>query len=164
MASRMIKSSHAGLTFRYRVGGIVIHENRLLVERNVAGSFCFVPGGRVEYGETAPAALQREAREELGEPVRVARLLAAADNLFALDGRRYQEISLYFLMQLDATSRLGAHDGIFEGTEPDSRFEWIPVDAVERAHLMPPFLHELVRDLPDAPVYIARNELDSATP
>ena len=94
MASRMIKSSHAGFTFMYRVGGIVIHENRLLVEWNVAGSFCFVPGGRVEYGETAPAALQREAREELGEPVTVARLLAAADNLFALDGRRYQEISL----------------------------------------------------------------------
>ena len=86
MASRMIMSSHAGLTFMYRVGGIVIHENRLLVEWNLAGSFCFVPGGRVEYGE-----MQREAREELGEPVRVARLLAAADNLFALDGRRYQE-------------------------------------------------------------------------
>ena len=164
MASRMIMSSHAGLTFMYRVGGIVIHENRLLVEWNLAGSFCFVPGGRVEYGETAPATLQREAREELGEPVRVARLLAAADNLFVLYGRRYQEISLYFLTQLDATSRLGAHDGIFEGTEPDSRFEWIPVDAVERAHLMPPFLRELVRDLPDAPVYIARNEVDSATP
>ena len=32
MASRMIMSSHAGLTFMYRVGGIVIHENRLLVE------------------------------------------------------------------------------------------------------------------------------------
>ncbi len=67
-------------------------------------------------------------------------------------------------MQLDATSRLGAHDGIFEGTEPDRRFEWIPVGAVERAHLMPPFLRELVRDLPDAPVYLTRNELDSATP
>ena len=53
--SRMIMSSHAGLTFMYRVGGIVIHENRLLVEWNLAGSFCFVPGGRVEYGETAPA-------------------------------------------------------------------------------------------------------------
>ena len=164
MASRMIMNSHAGLTFMYRVGGIVIHENTLLVEWNVAGNFCFVPGGRVEYGETAPAALQREAREELGEPVRVARLLAAADNLFVLDGRRYQEISLYFLMELDATSRLLARGGVFDGAEAEIRFEWIPVDAVERANLMPPFLRELVRDLPEVPVYIARNELDSGTP
>ena len=29
---------------------------------------------------------------------------------------------------------------------------------------MPPFLRELVRDLPDAPVCLTRNELDSATP
>ena len=164
MASRMIMSSHAGLTFMYRVGGILIHDNRLLVEWNDAGNFCFVPGGRVEYGETGPTALQREAREELGEPVKIARLLAAADNLFALDGRRYQEISLYFLMQLDATSRLRARDGVFEGTEPDTRFEWMPVAALERANLMPPFLRGLVRNLPDAPVYIARNELDSAPP
>ena len=164
MARRMIMSSHAGLTFMYRVGGILIRDNRLLVEWNLAGTFCFVPGGRVEYGETAPAALQREAREELGEPVKIARLLAAADNLFVLDGRRHQEISLYFLVQLEATSRIRARDGVFEGTEPGIRFEWIPVDAVERANLMPPFLRELVRDLPDAPVYLARNEIDSAPP
>ena len=164
MASRMIMGSHAGLTFMYRVGGILIHDDRLLVEWNVAGDFCFVPGGRVEYGETAPAALRREAREELGESVQVARLLAAADNLFVLDGRRYQEISLYFLMELDPASRLRARDGLFEGTEPGIRFEWIPVAALERARLMPPFLQGLVHDLPEAPVYIASNELDSAPP
>ena len=164
MASQMIMSSHAGLTFMYRVGGILIRDHRLLVQWNVDGNFCFVPGGRVEYGETALAALQREAREELGEPVKVARLLAAADNLFLLDGRRHQEISLYFLVQLEATSRIRTRDGVFEGAEPGIRFEWIAVDAVERANLMPPFLRELVRDLPDAPVYLARNELDSATP
>ena len=164
MASQMIMSSHAGLTFMYRVGGILIHDDRLLVEWNAAGDFCFVPGGRVEYGETAPAALRREAREELGESVRVARLLAAADNLFVLDGRRYQEISLYFSIELDATSRLNARDGVFEGTEPGNRFEWIPVATLERARLMPPFLQGLVHDLPEAPVYIASNELDTAPP
>ena len=164
MASQVIMSSHAGFTFMYRVGGILIHDDRLLVEWNAAGDFCFVPGGRVEYGETAPAALRREAREELGESVRVARLLAAADNIFVLDGRRYQEISLYFSIELDATSRLNARDGVSEGTEPGNRFEWIPAAALERARLMPPFLRGLVRDLPEAPVYIASNELDSAPP
>ena len=94
----------------------------------------------------------------------VARLLAAADNLFVLDGRRYQEISLYFSIELDATSPLSAHDGVFEGTEPGIRFEWIPVATLERARLMPPFLQGLVHDLPEAPVYIASNELDSAPP
>ena len=62
MASQMIMSSHAGLTFMYRVGGILIHDDRLLVEWNAAGDYCFVPGGRVEYGETASAALRREAQ------------------------------------------------------------------------------------------------------
>ena len=81
-----------------------------------------------------------------------------------LDGRRHQEISLYFLTELDPTSRLRARDGRFEGMEPGNRFEWVPVATLERARLMPPFLPQLVRDLPKAPVYIARNELDTVPP
>ena len=51
----MVMFSNGEITFMYRVGGIALHEGRLLVEHNVRHGFSFVPGGRVEYGEgTAP--------------------------------------------------------------------------------------------------------------
>ena len=64
--SDMIMSSSNGLTFMYRAGGIAVYNERLLVEHDVKRGFCFVPGGRVNYGEkNAAEALAREVREEL---------------------------------------------------------------------------------------------------
>ncbi len=155
----MIMFTHDGLTFMYRVGGIAIHDGRVLVEQAVRQGFCFLPGGRVEFGENAIAALQREIREELGEQAEVGRLLIAADSLFELDGRRYQEVNLYFLVELDGDSPILDRDGMFEGAESNVVLEWIPVDELERANLKPAFLHEHIRHLPSAPLYVIRDDL-----
>ena len=155
----MIMFTHDGLTFMYRVGGIAIHDGRVLVEQAIRQGFCFLPGGRVEFGENAIAALQREIREELGEQAEVGRLLIAADSLFELDGRRYQEVNLYFLVELDGDSPILDRDGMFEGAESNVVLEWIPVDELERANLKPAFLHEHIRHLPSAPLYVIRDDL-----
>ena len=99
----------------YRVGGIAVHDGRLLVEHDARHGFCFVPGGRVEYGENAVEALARELREELGEDVKIGRLLLVADNLFEIDGDRFQEISLYFLIEFGPESRVPDRGSAFEG-------------------------------------------------
>ena len=72
----MVMFSNGEITFMYRVGGIALHEGRLLVEHNLRHGFSFVPGGRVEYGENAIQALSRELQEEFGGDVqyRAARL------------------------------------------------------------------------------------------
>ena len=108
-------SSGGGLTFMYRVGGIAVHDGRLLVEQDVRHGFSFVPGGRVEYGENAVEALARELREELGEEATIGRLLLVADNLFELDGDWFQEVSLYFLIDFAPDSKLIEIDSAFEG-------------------------------------------------
>ena len=106
MTNEMVMFSNGEITFLYRVGGLAVHDGRLLVEHNVRHGFCFVPGGRVEYGENAVQALTRELDEEFGGDVRIGRLVVVADNLFELNGRRYQEVGMYFLMKFtrDTTS------------------------------------------------------------
>lgn len=155
MSGQMIMFSECEITFMYRVGGIAVYEGRLLVERNVRHGFCFVPGGRVEYGENAVDALAREAREEFGEDVRIGRLVIAADNLFELDGVRYQEIGLYFLMSFAPGSGVLGRCGAFEAEEPGLRYEWLPLDELENADLQPRFLVERVRAIQQAAEYIA---------
>ena len=160
MDNRMIMTEHAGLTFMYRVGGIMIHDRSLLVERSVDQGFCFLPGGRVEFGESAGAALQREAHEELGEAVTIGRLALVIDNLFAHEGRRYQEVGLYFLMELTAQSPILDRRGPFAGAEPNIVLEWVPLAALKGANLLPPCLCAPLRDLPAMPLrYLVRDEL-----
>ncbi len=159
MDDRMIMFTRDGLTFMYRVGGIAIHDGRVLVQQAVGKGFCFLPGGRVEFGENASDALRREVREELGEPATIGRLLITADNLFDLDGRRIQEVNLYFMVELDENSPILGRDGMFEGAEPNVVLEWIPIDELERANLKPEFLQEQIRDLPRAPLYVIREDL-----
>ncbi len=155
--SDMIMSSHDGLTFMYRAGGIAVHRERLLVEHDVKRGFCFVPGGRINYGENAAEALAREVREEFGEEATIGRLVLVTDNLFELDGMRYQEAALYFLIKFAPGSTVLDWDGPFEGTEPGTVFEWVPMEGVEQAKLVPVFLRQRVRAIPPATEYIVHS-------
>ncbi len=154
MTNRMIMSSNDGLTFMYRVGGIAVHDEHLLVERNVMHGFCFVPGGRVEYGENAMEALAREVREELSEEVETGRLILVADNLFELDGHRFQEIALYFLIGFRRGSKILDRDGVSEGTNREPRSSGHHWTRWEKANLLPAFLRERVRAIPQTPEYV----------
>ena len=159
----MIMSSGKGIKFAYRAGGIAVHEERLLVEQNIRHDFCIAPGGRVEYGENAIEALEREFREELGEEVRVGRLVFVADILYELVGNRYQEICLYFLIEFVPESDVLRPQGPFMGNESGITFQWIPLDDVEEAKLFPAFLRDRVRAILRFPEYVAHAETISSS-
>ena len=160
MTSEMIMMSDGEITFMYRVGGIAIYDGRLLVEHNLRHRFCFVPGGRVEYGENATDALGREVREELGEEVQIGRLVLVTDHLFELGGDRFQEVALYFLIEFAPGSKAPSREGVFEGKEPGTIFQWIRLGDVHYAELFPTFLRDRVRDLPQSPEYVVHAEFD----
>ena len=138
----------------YRVGGIAVHDGHLLVERNVEDGYCNVPGGRVEYGESAAEALARELHEELGEGVEVGRLALVTDNFFEQDNEQFQEVALYFLIRFAPGSKTLGRGGRFEGSESGTVFQWIRVDEAERAGLFPALLRGRVRAIPQTPEYI----------
>ncbi|WP_236682977.1 MULTISPECIES: NUDIX domain-containing protein [unclassified Streptococcus] len=52
--------------FNYRVAGIIINDNRLLVIREEHSPYAYLPGSRVQFGETLESAINREIEEEVG--------------------------------------------------------------------------------------------------
>ena len=161
MTDDMVMFSNGEITFMYRVGGIAVHDGRLLVEHNVKHGFCFVPGGRVEYGENAVQALSRELDEEFGSGVQIGRLVIFSDLLFELDDIRYQEVDLYFLLEFPPEHPILGREGKFEAAEPDLVYEWLSLDELQEAELFPRFLRELVLDIPQTPKYVIQSHIDS---
>ena len=53
-------------------------------------------GGRIEFGERATTALQREFREELGAPIELRARLSILENLFEHHGARGHEIMFVY--------------------------------------------------------------------
>jgi len=151
--------------FTYRVGAIIIRDGHVLLMRMGANDFWFVPGGRVEAGETAQVALKREVTEELGVTGEVGRLLWTNENFFRMNETHCHELALYFLVTLSKD----AHRDLsmtFIGKEADGtpyECAWHSLESLAKIRLVPRFLVRALPKLPHAPEHVV--EVDPpATP
>jgi len=96
----MIRYENGRNIFNYRVVGVAFNDQSVLLHKAEGDDFWVLPGGRVEFGESAEQALIREMREEIDLKVEIVRLLWWVENFFTYENKRYHEIALYFLMQL----------------------------------------------------------------
>lgn len=129
------------------VRGVIIEDGELIVTEWVDKSWCFLIGGRVDFGEQLMVALHREMREELDTAVTVEKLLYFHQNIFTNpDGREYHEYGYYFLVHPDKT--ICPNGSI---PNPDSQKLIIrrqAIDAAQMDNIWPLFLRQyLPQDL-----------------
>jgi ADP-ribose pyrophosphatase YjhB (NUDIX family) len=66
MADTMLSFDAGAWRFNLRAAAIIRNVDRVLLHRLIGDDFWALPGGRVEAGETAQAAVGGEMREEIG--------------------------------------------------------------------------------------------------
>ena len=154
----MITFNQGDECFNFRVAGIAIDNNYVLLHRAAGDNFWSCPGGRVEMGETTPQTLIREIKEELNEDIEVVRLLWVVENFFTYAHKNYHEIAFYYLMQFPKRSHYLAKDRPFFGIEDDNHleFKWFPVDSnfLKELPLLPFFLQQSLSNLPSSVEHI----------
>ncbi|MEL6927220.1 MAG: NUDIX hydrolase [Cyanobacteria bacterium J06600_6] len=148
----MISFDRGTECFNFRVAGIAIDCDRVLLHTTKRDDFWSFPGGRVEMGENSADSLIREMKEELDADVEVIRLLWLVENFFVYNQKNYHEICFYYLMEFTERSPYLDKDTSFRGVEIDLnlQFNWFPVDSdiLAQLPLLPIFLQRSLRDLP----------------
>lgn len=92
-----IKNEYA--TFKYRVAGIIVDNNRVLVTKAKKFNGYVFPGGHVELKENSKEAVIRELKEELQANFKIEKLLCVHENLYkAVDEKTASEIVFYYVL------------------------------------------------------------------
>ena len=120
------------------VRGLWRQRDRVLLCRNRQHGHVFLPGGHVEFGEPAAAALKRELREELGLELDVGPLLGVCEASFLQErqkksGGRHHEINLLFEVH-SRRQRGGAATVEPVSQEDHIEFVWVKLQDLRGPH------------------------------
>ena len=128
--------------FSYRVQGVVLREGCVLLQTDArdAELAYALPGGSVEFGESAADALVREFHEEMGVAIKAGEFAWVTENFFTWNEQNYAQIAMTFYVRL--IDELPSAD--FAGCEPHLRLHWMPVERLGDITVYPQNLSELL--------------------
>ena len=128
--------------FNYRVGAIIIHENKILMVKNSGDSYYYSVGGRVHLHESMDEAIMREVYEETGVLFEIDRMGYIHENFFILEstGEVFHELSIYFYMKPIENYSLICKSLTEDGIE--ERLEWIPLNDIKSYEIYPQFFKD----------------------
>ncbi len=144
-----IKIKTEDYNFKFRVSGLIIKNNKLLlVDMDDSGFLC-LPGGYVELGETTEIAVKRELLEEVGKNFDISKYLGVVENYFINKySKKTHEISFYYLM----TPVENINTNNFTIIENDKghkiklEFKWINLKEINNYDIRPSFLKQILED------------------
>ena len=147
--------------FNYRVCAMMINDGKILAMKDERSPYYYLPGGRVQFGETAENAVIRECLEELHANPEIIRLLWLNQAFFTEDvnNLRYHELCIYYLMDISKTDILSRGESFvcYEGERKHS-YEWIPFEKLKDEYFYPNFLKKEIFDLPKT--FTVRTEIE----
>lgn len=142
-----------------RAAGVIIHNNKVLVHRNINKDHYCLPGGRIEIGENSEQTIKREIKEELGKQILITGYLATIENFFKMENKKYHEISFLHTIEFEneEDKKIDYTIHNVEGKEY-LQYEWIDLNKIEDYNILPKCLKEVLK-LKKIPLHIINDDL-----
>ncbi len=91
---------------------VILDKGKILLCKKKGNDYYFLPGGHVEFGETAQQALARELKEELNIEADATDYIGTVENMFSENEKKYHEINLVFFVEPKNHSLVSNEDHI----------------------------------------------------
>ena len=129
-----------GVLFSYRVGGVLIKDNKILLTKS--GDDYSLPGGHSQIGETSQETIIREFKEETGLDVEPLNVISTYENFWKWDDKKcHQMYIIYKLKMKDETQEL-----IPNPDTNDTKYVWVDLKELTTIKLYPLGVAELIID------------------
>lgn len=113
--------------FRYRAGGLLIHDGKILFAKNAVGGYFYILGGGVHMGETSEHCIKREFLEETGIHAKTERLAVVCENFFRGEfGEDCHVLEFYYLM----TAETDAIENCKHTSDIGENLVWLPIEQI----------------------------------
>ncbi|MCM3339340.1 NUDIX hydrolase [Paenibacillus sp. MER TA 81-3] len=128
--------------FSYRVAGLLMRNDKILLQRPLNDTGYAFPGGHVSFGETHEETLIREFKEEMGVNIKVGSLKWVGELFFPWGNKDCQLICLFYLVSLADEPQIPLSVS-FWGTEQlenqsfKLEFSWMPLSDILKTELYP---------------------------
>jgi len=137
--SRDILFKTENFVFSYRVAGILVKNEKVLLQRPINNTDYSIPGGHVSLGETNQESLIREFKEEIGVIIEVNKLKWIGEIFFPWGLKQCHQISLFYSISLIDEVCIPL-DGTFYDIETEGAklvFEWVELKKLNKIELYP---------------------------
>lgn len=135
-----------------RTVGVLIRDDKILVQRDRDGSEYALPGGHVKIGETTVDGLVREYKEETGADIRCERLLWTEECFWDWNGKKAHSLAFYYLITLcNGTDLPDTGEFVSHKDNANVVLGWMPIKDVQNLTIYPAFLKEKLPDLNETP-------------
>jgi len=134
--------------FRYRAGGIIIHNDKMLFVKCATDNYYYIIGGAVEHGESSVKCIEREIFEETGLKVRTERLAVVCENFFKghdgkVDGLECHTIEFYYRINISDDDFVKCNKRTDNGEE----LVWIPLEQIAKSVIKPTCIKERIQEI-----------------
>ena len=138
---------------------IIMHNNKILVHRNVNSDHYALLGGRMVIGEDSETTVKREVLEELGKEIEITGYVSTIENFFEMKGSKYYEIMFVHKAEfvndedkliVDTMKNIEGKDYI--------QYEWLPLDKIDEYPLRPNVIKSVLKEKV-FPVHKINNDL-----
>lgn len=130
-----------------RAAGIMIHNGKILVHKNIDSNHYALIGGRVEIGENSADTIKREIREELGKEIEITGYISTIENFFEMKGSKYHEIMFVHKIEFknEEDKKIEYTMKNVEGKDY-LQYEWIELDKIDEYPLVPKVIKSVLKE------------------
>ena len=142
-----------------RAAGVMIHNGKVLVHKNVNSDYYALIGGRVEIGESSEDTIKREIKEELGKDIKITKYISTIENFFEIKGSKYHEIMFVHKIEFanEEDKKIEYTMKNIEGKDY-LQYEWLEMDKIDEYPLLPRAVKDILKEN-KFPIHKINNDL-----